>query len=349
MKKLTVVAIALAGAFQAQAAEVYKNDTTSLDLYGRIYAGQFFGDKKDGTNDYSAKQGANQFVRFGAKADSQINSNLKALAQYEVQLYVNNSEKTLTNDSTDNLRTRLAFAGVTGDWGTLTFGRQKGAMGSIEDWTDVAYSDGYGADGTGVGTDTFGTNRAASVLKYSGLFGGLQVDTSYKFDSNDTETPTTDDKAKDSAYGAAVSYTFPFNLSLGTAYNVGHREAANTDDAKLWLVSAKFDNKALYAAFTYADGQDFLGTGIDHTGYEAVLGYSFANGFGLQALWNKQKQDNGGVKKDNVDYYTLAAQYKFNKQLRVIGEYRINNLDDTLATTAEKTKDDYSVAVRYDF
>lgn len=32
MKKLTVVALALTAAFQAQAVEVYKNDTTSLDL-----------------------------------------------------------------------------------------------------------------------------------------------------------------------------------------------------------------------------------------------------------------------------------------------------------------------------
>jgi len=94
MKKLTVVALALTAAFQAHAVEVYKNDTTTLDLYGRIYAGQFFGDKKEGvdsthpngTQEYSDKQGANQFVRFGAKVDSQINSQLKALAQYEVEL-----------------------------------------------------------------------------------------------------------------------------------------------------------------------------------------------------------------------------------------------------------------------
>ncbi|HHQ4546475.1 TPA: porin, partial [Aeromonas veronii] len=47
MKKLTVVALALTAAFQAQAVEVYKNDTSMLDLYGRIYAGHFFGDKKE--------------------------------------------------------------------------------------------------------------------------------------------------------------------------------------------------------------------------------------------------------------------------------------------------------------
>ena len=137
MKKLTVVALALTAAFQAHAVEVYKNDTTTLDLYVRIYAGQFFGDKKEGvdsthpngTQEYSDKQGANQFVRFGAKVDSQINSQLKALAQYEVQMYINDSEKTISENS-DNLRTRLAFAGVGADWGNITFGRQKGPLAS---------------------------------------------------------------------------------------------------------------------------------------------------------------------------------------------------------------------------
>jgi len=64
MKKLTVVALALTATFQAQAVEVYKNDTAMLDLYGRIYAGHFFGDKKEGvstanpngTQDYNVYQ-----------------------------------------------------------------------------------------------------------------------------------------------------------------------------------------------------------------------------------------------------------------------------------------------------
>lgn len=352
MKKLTVVALALTAAFQAQAVEVYKNDTTMVDLYGRVYAGHFFGTKKtldangDITKDYSAKQGANQFVRLGAKAENQIQSDLKALAQYEVQMYINNSEKTI-KESNDNLRTRLAFAGVGGDWGTVTFGRQKGAMGTIVDWTDVALSDGYGAEATGAGTDNFATNRAGSVLKYSGKFDALQFDASYKLDGGDTEE--TSDKGKDAAYGAALAYTLPFNLSLGTAYNVGLRDKSGEQDAKLWLVSAKYDNKAAYAAFTYADGSDFLGTGKDHTGYEAALGYNFANGFGLMALWNKQTvEQSGKPDTDKVDYYTLGAHYKFNKSLRVIGEYRINNLDSVAGTPAA-TKNDFQLAARYDF
>ena len=94
MKKLTAVAAALIAATSAaQAAEVFKNDTQSVDLYGRVYAGQFLGTKADGDKDASANIGANQFIRFGAKADSAISEGLKAVAQYEVQMYINGSEK----------------------------------------------------------------------------------------------------------------------------------------------------------------------------------------------------------------------------------------------------------------
>ena len=72
-------------------------------------------------------------------------------------------------------------------------------------------------------------------------------------------------------------------------------------------------------------------------------------GFGLMALWNKQKVEQSGKSDyDSIDYYTLGAQYKFNKNLRVIGEYRINNLDSQDSGKLN-TKDDFQLAARYDF
>lgn len=56
---------------------------------------------------------------------------------------------------------------------------------------------------------------------------------------------------------------------------MGIRDKSGEEDAKLWLLSAKYDNKALYAALSYADGSDFLATGKDHTGWEGALGYNF--------------------------------------------------------------------------
>ena len=364
MKKLTAVAVALLAATSAaQAADVYKNEQMALDMYGRIYAGQFFGEKKSGTEDYSAKVGANQFIRFGVKADSAITGTMKAVGQYEAQFNIGDSEKInnvscTTTEATDGahtttctddkIRTRLAFAGVKSDnWGQVTFGRQKGAVSQVADWTDVALADGYGADALGHGADKFGTGRSSDLLKYSGTFGGFKGEASYKFDGNTTEEKTS--SSADAAYGVSASYTLANGLGFGAGYNVGTRDKAGENDAKLALVGVMFDNKSIYAALNYADGTDFLATGTDHTGIEAALGYNFANGFGLMAVYDKQESDKAGTKTDTVDYYTFGAQYKFNKSLRVIGEYRMQGLDAQSDTKAEAVENDYQLAARYDF
>ena len=364
MKKLTAVAVALLAATSAaQAADVYKNEQMSLDMYGRIYAGQFFGEKKTGSEDYSAKLGANQYIRFGVKADSSITGTMKAVGQYEAQFNIGDSEKinnvscsTSGNETDgykteckdDKIRTRLAFAGVKSEnFGQVTFGRQKGAVAQIADWTDVAFSDGYGADALGSGSDNFATSRASDVLKYSGTFGGFKGEATYKFDGNTTEEKTS--TSADAAYGLSASYTLANGLGFGAGYNVGNRDKAGENDAKLAIVGVMFDNKSIYAALNYADGSDFLATGTDHTGIEAALGYNFTNGFGLMALYNKQETEKAGVDTDTVDYYTLGAQYKFNKSLRVIGEYRMQGLDAQSNTKAEAVENDYQLAARYDF
>ncbi len=367
MHKLTVIAATLLVATSAaQAAEVFKNEQVTVDAYGRIYAGQFMGTKKDSaatsTNDYSAKVGANQFIRFGVKADSAISGTPKAVGQYEAQFNIGDSEKinnvscTTTSPSAgtysttckdDKVRTRLAFAGVKSDnWGQITFGRQKGAISQIADWTDVSLSDGYGADALGRNADTYGTGRSSNVLKYSGKFGGTQLEANYKFDGNGTEHK--DDAAANAAYGVSASYTLPMGLSAGLGYNVGVRNVSGANDAKLLVAGVKFDNKSAYAALNYGKGTDFLAVGTDHTAWEVATGYNFVNGFGVLAMYNKQKSDTAGVKTDTVDYYTLGAQYQFNKAARVIAEYRIQNLDNN-AAKAEAIKDDYQLAARYDF
>ena len=155
------------------------------------------------------------------------------------------------------------------------------------------------------------------MLKYSGLFNGFQVDTSYKFDGGDTEE--TSSKDSDAAYGAAVAYTFPFNLSLGTAYNVGIRDKAVKRMPTVAASAKTTTRPSGHAALSYADGSDFLATGkagLTPAGKGRWVTTS-RRGFGLMALWNKQKVEQAGKSDyDSIDYCTLGAQYKFNKNLR---------------------------------
>ena len=363
MKKLTAVAIAVLVASQAQATEIYKNDKTSIDLTGRAYAGHYFGSKASddsaGSQAFTSDNGANNtFIRFGVKGETTVNDSLKAIGEYEAQFYAGNSEKTLTNDDEstsssadagNNLRTRLAYAGLKDEnWGQVTFGRQKGAISSITDWTDKSLTDGYGNNGLGQGTDTYGTGRSADVIKYVGKFDQVGLSASYKLGETTTKAED-ENKNNADAYGAALSYSLPMNFTLATGYNIGKSKTDGVStDAKLWVTGLKYDDKALYSAFSYAKGTDFLGVGQDHDGMEFVAGYDFANGFGLMAMYNKMKVKTNSEKFNKVDYYTLGAQYKFNKNFRVAAEYRINNSDKSASNT-DTYKNDMQLAVRYDF
>lgn len=394
MKKITAVALAVLVATQANATEVFKNEKVTLDMNGRAFAGHYFGTKtKTGTTgtttgEKSEKLGANQFIRFGAKGDTVVTGTMKAIGVYEAQLNIGNSEKTLAGDSTatvttptgtttattsdsndGNLRTRLAYGGLKSEnWGQVTFGRQKGAVSLVSDWTDKQLTDGYGNEALGVATDTFATGRAADVLKYSGTFAkdAFLVDASYKFDGDTTEETAgnTNTKSSADAYGLAASYKLPMDISVGAGYNVGKFESAGVStDAKLMLMGIKYDDKATYAALNYAKGTDYVGVDVDHTGMEAAVGYDFVNGFGLMAMYNKMTlEKSGATDVDAVDYYTLGAQYKFNKNLRVAAEYRINNKESgvtasnssyaasvTSGSSYYDYQNDVQLAVRYDF
>ena len=192
-----------------------------------------------------------------------------------------------------------------------------------------------------------------------------------------------------SAWGIAMTYKLFTPFTLGASYNDGKQTYTNTttkvtqdaDDATLWTLGFRYDDKAFYAAFNYGKGNNWLSTSksttattltgttlttattttttlYDHTGYEAALGYNFLNGVGLMSTWNKQIAENSaGAKTNTVNYYTLGASYKFNRRLSVLGEYRVNNKEadafipvkDSATGLAVDAANDFQLAVKYDF
>jgi Outer membrane protein (porin) len=369
--KVNALTIALLSVISSSAfanTELYKSDAGLLEVIGRAYAGHIFGDESK-----SEFYGSNSFLRIGLNGESAINKHTKAIGYYELQQFVFENESAIAENA-NSLRVRYAYAGVKHDQaGAVTYGRQNGAAALISDWTDVALTNPYGGNANGTNNDKFGTDRSSDVLKYSGIWGGFQLDTSYKFrNKKDGQTTTTStvsgtsvtsstsysDKDNDnSAYGITATYTFPINLSVGTNYSIGKQ--GSYDDAKLWVTGVKFDDKATYAAFIYGDGKDWYAPGYDHKGYETALGYNFKSGFGVLALWNLQKttQNSTGKETDTVNYYTLGGLYKFNKNLRFVAEYRFNNkkadafnaqVDSTTGLKVDAS-DDFALALRYDF
>lgn len=382
MKKTMIAVAVIATAGPAHALSLLNTQYGSMDMTGRAYAGHYFGDERD-----SEMYGSNTFLRFGLKGRSKINDTLTAIGTYEGQLNVGDKTApstvpTIDTEKNSTVATRLAFGGVShADYGTLTFGRQNGAANLVSSWTDVSLTDGYGNHGLGVGVDKFGTKRSSDLFKYSLTYKSVGMDLSYKLKTNQaTCADGTCSDANDvavnkgnSAWGSALTYKLLPVLSLGASYSVGKQTYTNTttkvtqdaDDASLWTLGFRYDDKALYAAFNYGQGAEWYKPGYDHDGYEAALGYSFINGVSLMAMWNLQDAEgtgtqagkNNGKSSDTVDYYTLGAKYNFNRRLSIAGEYRINNKDadsfatvkDPVTTLPVDAANDWQLAARYDF
>ncbi|MCM0147211.1 porin [Photobacterium galatheae] len=320
----SVLLVALTSGSAAAATTVYEKDGQSVEIKGRM-VGMYY------SSDDNGEKGDQSYFRFGAKGKADINNDLYGVGVYETE--VNASSKK------DGLQTRLSYAGLGGNFGEATYGRQYGAFTLISDYTDTLEE--FGADASGTGTDRFGTGKSSSVLKYAGEFNGLAVEASYQLDNNEV---TQTDGDTSSSYGIAASYALPVGVKFGAGYNQG--EGANgSDDAKVTAVSVAYDANNIYAAFLYSMGEnweDKAGTenGTDYDGYEVVLGYDFGNGFSTQAVYNYLEAD-AGSNVDVQDYFVVAAYYKFNKQLRTYAEYKADQIDGN--------EDILAMAIRYDF
>ena len=323
MKK-TLLTSAILAAFASgsvSAAEVYKDDTQSVDIYGKVQ-GMYYDTK---TKKYDGDQ---SYFRLGVKAKSAITESAYALARLEM-------EYAATRRSENDIR--LGYAGL-GDkqLGELTYGRQYGAYTLIADYTDVLFE--FGADASGTGTDTFGTGKSDALLKYAVNLGGATIETNYQTDNNLQEV--NGDTAQ--SYGIAASYGFDFGVNFGAAYNNGERLTAGAGNAEMTAVAVNYDANNIYAALLYSFGEnwdkkDLTENNVDYNATEVALGYSFDNGLGLLVGYNWQEAEAGNVKEDTVDYYTVGAIYQYNKQFEVGFEYLINEVkdeDDILALGA---------------
>lgn len=321
---LTTAILASLCSGAVSAATVYEDDTHQVDVKGRA-VGMYY------ASDDDSEQGDQSYFRIGAAASTQVNEQLYGLMKYEIEFDAK---------SDDNFDTRLGYAGLGGNWGEVTYGRQYGAYTLVSDFTDVLYE--FGADASGTGTDRFGTGKSTGVLKYSGEFNGLILEAGYQLENDKVDNTDGDDAT---AYGVAAKYALPMGINLGAAYNQGEGQN-DSDDAKMTALSVAYDANNIYAALLFTTGEnwkkkDGSESDTDYEGYEAVLGYGFGNGFSVLGGYNFLEQDTGGATEDQTDYYTVGAQYKFNKQLRTFAEYKIDNIDGN--------EDVLAIALRYDF
>ncbi|NOH30248.1 porin [Vibrio mediterranei] len=295
------------------AAEVYNSDGTSLSIGGRAefrgdFVGQESGATLDGTMDNKSR------FRLNVGGETQINDSLSAVAFYEGEQSVKNSN---TKDNNDTFTQRYMYAGLGSNDNVVTFGKQDAATVQISQMSDnvSTYS---GIQKTYINA---GDEQINNAINYSGYFmDALSLKASY----------LASNEANQDGYALSGIYTIPFGLGIGLGYAANDNDG-DQQDSKQFLGGLSYQWESLYVAATYTQGQGSKKYNLgdnDFHGTEFVARYMFDNGF--QAIVGYQKgtiDPDAGDKFDVSNYVELTGQYYFNKNIISYLSYKFNNLD----------------------
>ncbi|MEE1675940.1 porin [Agarivorans aestuarii] len=346
MKK-TILAVAIPALFaaSAQAANVYDADGVSADVYGRMQ----FDIRDDNTNTDAVGS-----ARMGFKAQSEIATGVSGFAKGEWQIAAEDADSS-------KFTARHLYVGFDfEDSGKVIFGQTDTAFYTAVAPTDIFNSFGYGA------YTLVEDGRQEGQIIYSGEFGGFILDASYQFRNpdfqvgvgNPEDTSYVDLGAElDSAYAATLGYNFDFGLGLYGGYHV---EKFKDGDKKNMALSASYSWEALYLGAAYVNAKT---DDAKLDGYDLVVSYDI-NAVSLYAGYAYQKAsgdatlvDGGTMTFDDlgdwVKQSTLGVSYKFNSNMKVWGEYLVDNgkgVDTEGAAPALTDADNqWRIAVQYNF
>ncbi|CAH1595491.1 porin [Vibrio rotiferianus] len=333
MKK-TLIALSVSAAAMAtgvNAAELYNQDGTSLEMGGRAEARLSM---KDG--DVADKSR----IRLNFLGTQAINDNLYGVGFWEGE-FTTSDEGKVDNNSSD-LTTRYAYAGLGGAFGEVTYGKNDGALGVITDFTDImAYAGNSAADKLAV------ADRADNMLAYKGQFENLAVKASYRFADRIENTAGTEytDNGED-GYSLSAIYAFAdTGLELGAGY-------ADQDEANEYMLAASYTMGDLYFAGVFTDGEKAKKDG-DYTGYELAGAYTLGQTV-FTSTYNNAETNN----ETSANNFAVDASYYFKPNFRGYVSYNFNLIDsgDKLGkvggnTVASKidSEDELALGLRYDF
>ncbi len=303
MKKTLLATAILSGLVSATAgaATVYDNDGTTMKIGGRVEARGLFSDEVEGTMKDKSR------ARINFKGKTQISDTLTGFGVMEYEI---------KPDS--DLSNRYLFAGIGTQIGDFSYGKQDTANVQISDMTDISsYHSGIQQ------VIDASSDKQSNTFLYSGTFAdALTVQVDYQ---------AVEDEDMD-AFGVSAFYAFDFGLDLAVGY-------ADQDEANQATLAAAYTWNALYVSASYAAGE--LDAGTDFTSVEAAIQYKFTKEFRMIGILGMQEAEVGNATTDTEDFYAIEAQYRFNKSIRTIASYQINNLDGA--------ENELIVGLRYNF
>ncbi|MFV8461964.1 porin [Vibrio campbellii] len=332
MKKAVLASAVVAALVSGSslAATVYSSDGTELKIGGRAeFRGDFIGsggEEIDGTMENKSR------FRLNVGGTTEINNDLSGFGFYEAEQGVKSSAD---NEKTENFKQRYMYAGLAGNFGAVSVGRQDTAAAQISEMSDVTIYSGDQKAFINAGdeqinnTFVYAYDAEALSLKASFIAG----------EEKDTD-----------GYGISGIYTLPMGLGFGLGYS-GNDNGAGNGSASALIAGINYKMDALYLGATYTMGDLDDKAKTEFSGVEVAAKYKLTDQFELAGLYQKQEKDaTQNITVDTADFFELTGTYKFNKSIRTYVAYQLNNLDDLKVAGVEtRSEDSLRLGVRYDF
>lgn len=311
---------------------VYSSNGTSLEIGGRAEARLSL---KDGKADDLSR------VRLNFLGKVDIQDGLYGVGFYEGEF------TTADNADGSDIDNRYTYAGIGGNFGEVTYGKNDGALGVITDFTDI-----MSYHGNSAAYKIAAADRTDNMLSYKGEFQDLAVKASYRF-ADRTENKV-DDTVVSYDENDADGYSLSAIYAIGdSGFNLG-AGYADQDEQNEYMLAASYRIESLYFAGTFTDGELAKKNG-DYTGYEFATAYTLDK-TAFTLTYNNAEFDNETAA-DNV---AIDATYYFKPNFRTYISYNFNLIsegdkfgDTTALLTRPASKadaeDEIALGLRYDF
>lgn len=305
---------------------VYSSNGNSLEIGGRAEARLSLQD---------GKAQDNTRVRLNFLGKTQITDGLYGVGFYEAEYNAND------NTGGDDIDHRYTYAGIGGDFGEVTYGKNDGALGVITDFTDImSYHGNTAAHKIAV------ADRTDNMVSYKGQFADLGLKASYRFaDRTDATDGGYSDNKADGYSLSAVYALGDTGLKLGGGY-------ADQDEQNEYMLAASYRISDFYVAGTFTDGELAKDNG-DYTGYEFATAYTLEKTV-FTATYNNAETNN----ETSADNVAIDATYYFKPNFRTYISYNFNLISEGDAfgkaggnstATKAQAEDELAIGLRYDF
>ncbi|WP_264877959.1 porin [Vibrio agarivorans] len=326
----TLIALAVSAAAVAtgaNAANVYSSEGTELNIGGRAeFRGDFVG-KSNGEELDGSMSNKSRF-RLNVGGTTEITDSLSGFGFYEAEQGVTSSGD---GDANDDFTQRYMFAGLKGDFGAISFGRQDTAAVQISQMSDVTTFS--GAQKTFINA---GNEQINNTILYTGEFvDALTVKASAVLG---------EDKNTD-GYGISAIYTLPMGVGFGLGYSAndnGYIGNVKQGSGDAFIAGINYTYESLYLAGTYTTGDYDDKANVEFDGVELAAVYGFNNGFSIMGAYQNTEFKDNGTKYTKSDFFEITGDYAFNKNINAYVSYLINNADkDDLVPTTKVYSGDF--------